>query len=338
VATANAGTLRELRARHGVCLGADLSVPDVWPLSHSEALLRAAPQLRALYADVEADSAADACLAFSVGEGLLAPLRIHGLRLSVDGDEDDVLALTADIASHEWLQELCLFGALPTLAALDAVVDAVLARPHMACVQFMSCGFTPASAPALARLLGGSAVADVFVVGDGDLLMLLDVPSAAQLAGALRTNTTLTSLQLSGLNFWEDVAAADTLLGALTAHPSLRTLILTYNPAQTADRAAAGAALRSLLAANAPALTQLNVSESNLGNVGMRALIEALPANSHLCTLNCSENGITEAFATNVLLPAVRANASLRALVTSQHFPAEREAEEVVARRTASAH
>jgi hypothetical protein len=341
VATANAGTLCELRACHGVRTNADLTAPAALFLPDAEALLRAAPQLRVLYADVEANIVADVCRALSAaGEGLLAPLRVHDLRVRCDTDtEGDVLALAADIASHAWLRELCLVGALPTPAALDAVVDAVLARPHIIRVQFVHCHLNPASAPALARLLTGSAVANLSVLGDGGAA-LLDAPSATLLAGALRANTTLTSLQLTGVSLWGaggDVAAVATLLGALTAQPSLRTLILSYNIArEEAQRVAAGVALGTLVA-NAPALTELDVRQCALGDVGMAPLCAALRRNAHLRALTCFGNALTEAFTAVLLLSAVRANASLRALNTGRRWPAEREAEEVVSRRAAAA-
>jgi hypothetical protein len=68
----------------------------------------------------------------------------------------------------------------------------------------------------------------------------------------------------------------------------------------------------------------------------MAPLCAALRRNTHLRALNCNGNILTEAFAADVLLPAVRVNRSLRALTTERHWPAEREAEEVVARRAAA--
>jgi hypothetical protein len=44
--------------------------------------------------------------------------------------------------------------------------------------------------------------------------------------------------------------------------------------------------------------------------------MEALPRNTHLCKLYLSGNAMSEAFARDVLLPAVRANVSLTQLVT----------------------
>jgi hypothetical protein len=71
-------------------------------------------------------------------------------------------------------------------------------------------------------------------------------------------------------------------------------------------------ALGALLAADAPALTALHLS---LWVHDVGALWEGLPRNTHLRTLtvgNCMENDAAER-----LLPAVRANASLRELKIS---------------------
>jgi hypothetical protein len=335
LATANADMLHELRACHGAC-DVDFAARNLLSLGDAEALLHAAPQLRVLNVDVRCDGVAEARRALCAEEGLLAPLRTHGLHVSVHGaTEADMLALAADAASHAWLQELCLFDAVPTPAALHAVVEAALTR-RLTALHFLLCGLPPAFAPALARLLGGSSIKDLFVWEQIGGAALLDAPAATLLAGALRANATLASLRLWSMQLWDDAAAAVTLLGALTAHPSLHTLGLAHNRVPEADRTAAGAALGALLAANAPALTELDVSYCWLGDAGMAPLLEALPRNTHLRTLKCSANNMTEALAAAVLLPAVRANASLRALTTGRHSLSEREAEDVVNRRAAT--
>jgi hypothetical protein len=58
----------------------------------------------------------------------------------------------------------------------------------------------------------------------------------------------------------------------------------------------------------------LDVSWCILGDDGLRALFEALPANTHLRKLTCCGNDISDAFAVDMLLPAVRTNESLREL------------------------
>ena len=174
----------------------------------------------------------------------------------------------------------------------------------------------------LARLLRGSTspLTELHLLWKFPEPPLLDAPSAAELGGALSANRTLTTLNLHNLHLWSDDPAAATcatLLRALTGHPTLLTLALARNYVsidQDAVRATAAAALAALVAANAPALTPLDVSESTLRDDGLRPLLAALPANEHLRVLNVDANTCSAAFAREELLPAVRANASLRIL------------------------
>jgi hypothetical protein len=340
VVAANSDTLRRLRVCPAACvMTQEHDYGTRLLLSDAEALLRAASRLRVFDACVDCDSIADArrALRTVADEGLLAPLRVHGLLVRLgDGAalaaEADLLALAADMAAHAYLQELRVTGASGTPAVLDSFLDAALAR-RLAVLSLMSCGFTATSAPALARLLAGSALTHLHVSG-GRHEVLLDAPAAALLAGALRANSTLLELDVAYGNLVEDVPAAVTLLGALVAHPSLRTLMIGWNEAYDGEGAPIGAALGALVAANAPALTELCVMRCNLGDAGLAPLFEALPRNTHLRSLSYSQNGITEACATDVLLPTVRANGSLRELSGGHDWPAVDEAEEIVKRRT----
>jgi hypothetical protein len=217
-------------------------------------------------------------------------------------------------------------------AALDAVVDAALAR-RLQRVSFSHCRLSPASAPALARLLGGDGLTTLKL----ELTAIqLDAPAAGVLAAALRGNSTLTSLTLAFACVFFAAAAGTALIGALTGHPSLQTLSLRGNRVAAADQAAVGAALGALIAANAPALTQLDLAFCDLGDNGLRAFFESLPHNMHLRELDCSHNGISEAFARDVLLPAVRANTSLRRLEASTDHVSLAAIEELVSRRAAA--
>ena len=78
-------------------------------------------------------------------------------------------------------------------------------------------------------------------------------------------------------------------------------------------QAISGAAVGALVAANAPALTELDLSIV-LCSLALGALVTALPRNTHLRTLDLSGNRLREPFVTEQLLPAVRANTSLRRL------------------------
>ncbi len=148
---------------------------------------------------------------------------------------------------------------------------------------------------------------------------------------ALGANSTLQVLDLSHNNFGAapDATGAGTpltvLLSSLVAHPSLRELRIIGSSAATPPRAAlgVGACLHALLAANTLALKVLDVRCSGLRAEGLRLLFRALPHNTHLQTLSCGHNAvgagdIDEAFARDVLLPAVRANASLTRLKCSE--------------------
>jgi hypothetical protein len=210
------------------------------------------------------------------------------------------------------------------------------------------CSLSPASVPALVRLLNASALTELRVGNGGEPL---DAPAAVLLGAALHASSTLTSLELTGVALWRDPAAASTLLRALTAHRSLRTLLLRHNDAETErHRRYAGRALGAFMTANAPALTGLYLGASALGDAGLRSLFDALRANTHLRSLFVDENGHTQAFArdSDCLLPAVRQNTSLRALGARQNYgdmyaevdhvePFTLQAEELVEERAAEA-
>ena len=200
---------------------------------------------------------------------------------------------------------------------MDALVDAALARRLRALTLEFSP--PPAAAP-LARLLAeGSLVAFKIrrfpqrAVGH-DSTPLIDASGAALVADALRVNTTLTQLVLWRANLCLDMDAAGTLLGSLVDHPSLRELSITGENYYAEHCHMFGAALAALIAADAPALHILNCSANYLRDDGLTPIVQALPLNHHLRELDMSENSMSEAFARERLLPAARANTSLREL------------------------
>jgi hypothetical protein len=274
---ANGGALRELRAGASVTLDAD----------RVTSLLLAAPQLAACHADVDDSSSVVDVRRMLRNEAPFQPLRVRTLRVVFPTDADDeasALELAADLAAHASLRRLTLRNApVQSAVALDAVVDAALAL-QLQHLSLSSGGLSPASAPALVRLLGVGTLTSLLISQEGE--QLLDGPSAALLGAALRDNTTLKELRLLNTGFWHDTDAASVLLSALTGHPSLQWLSLFGNDLAAAHVAAAGAALSTLIAANAPALTVLDVSLCDLGDAGLRPLCDALPANTHLRKLD----------------------------------------------------
>jgi hypothetical protein len=331
VAEANAGALRELHTSVDInTVGTRLGFMP----AGLEALFGAAPLLRDFSTGLCAHGVHDVGRVLR-NEAPFGPLRVRYLTASLHNEgEAAVVACAAAVAAHASLCSLELqFTSLDMRAALDAVVDAALTR-HLHTVSFTHCGLYPASAPALARLLGSDALTTLQVRRSDHML---DVPAARVLAAALRANATLTALTLTTDGVFKDAAVAAELLSALTGHASLRMLNLGHNRAFSAYEAAAGAALGALVAANAPALTELDVSWCRLGDDGLRALFEALPANTHLRKLDCHGNAMSDACARDVLLPAVATNTSLRVLITQDAYEwqwsAARDAEVLVARR-----
>jgi hypothetical protein len=274
-AAINAGALRELHA------SADDASAEVAcaTVDQAEALLTAAPLLRVLATDLCCDDAAAAVLAVRRAlrnEAPFAPLSVRQLhaRLST---EPDVVVFVEDVTAHASLRALSLEDAwLDAPAVLDGVVDAVLARSSLERLHFCNCRLSPASAPALTRLLCSEALTTLSC----KRMALLDAPSAAVLAAAFHASTTLTSLTLHTAGVFADVAVGAELLRALTGHASVRALCLRGNRVAAEHGAAVGASLAALLAANAPALTELDVSQCDLHAAGLRPLFEALPANS----------------------------------------------------------
>jgi hypothetical protein len=308
VVIANAGALTELRA----CQRWGHTISE-----RVEAILAAAPLLRVYDADTYADPAV-ACRMLR-NEPPFGLLRVHKLLLGHvwPGGEAEVVAFAADMTASASSLSALTFSIAPLdeLGALDAVVDAALAR-RLPGLWLSECSLSAASVPALARLLGGSALSTLALSYTHGVPLLLSGAegSAALLAVALRANSTLAVLRLENVNVWHDAAAAETLLQALTAHPSVQSLRLSGNPVRAADRARAGAALGALVAAHASALEELCVSDCRLGDEGLDALVDALAGNTRLQVLQCRGNNMSDAFALTRLQRAVRANTSLRKL------------------------
>jgi hypothetical protein len=301
--------------------------------------LCAAPQLQRIEADVRCRTREDAVRMLRC-EPPFGPLRVHRLLLFMNpADDAGVLALASAVLSNTSLRELAFVHApLHTPAALDVLVDAVVAR-RLSSLNLASCRLSPASVPALIRLVRDGALKELLVKAAGGDEWLLDVPGALQLGDALRANSTLTWLRLGGLNLWHDDSTAATivLLTLLVDHRSLRKVHLGGNAFGAAARAvSAGAVLQLLVAANTPALEELFVDDCQMGDAELGLLVDALPRNTHLRTLCCDGNATSEAFARDRLLPAVRANSSLRSLKVDAS-PVANEVVALVARRTPAA-
>jgi hypothetical protein len=326
VITSNAGALRELR---------DLScrIDD-----HVKMFLDAAPQLVAYEAHVASDDGFSEARRMLRNEGAYGPLRLYRLCLAdenYDYEDAEVLAFAAELAAHTSLQRVELvYVPFTAPGALDALVDAALTL-QMSEVALYCCAIPMQAAPALTRLVtGGTRLAKLAIETHEKLL---DTPTAAALGSALRASSTLKTVHLL-CDLWTEPAAAVALLGALLGHPSVEAVHLGYNHVDATRRAAAGAALAALVAANAPALRELIVHHCSLGDAGLGPVLDALTRNTHLRKLDVTDNQLTEAFARDRLLPAVHVNVSLRRLITTLTYDLDIAGDAAVFLRQAEAH
>ena len=231
-------------------------------------------------------------------------------------NEAELLAFCAAVSAHASLEALHVSDTpLDSPAVMNVLSTSALAI-NLRDLSLRRCGLSPASVPSLARLIRGDVLESLLIDNNGD--PLLDDATAAQLADVLAASRTLTRLQLDGTRFWDDAPAATVIMRALTGHPRLQEVDLSYN--QPPDQLATGAALGALVAANAPALQLLVVQWSRFGDVGLGGLCEALPRNTHLRELDLNWTSMSAAFARDVLCPAVLANSSLRKLKASQYW------------------
>ena len=348
VVGANAGALHvlDLTFRDGHDFGYDFLVSS----ERIEALMAAAPLIHTLAANVEFDNLQAARRALR-NETPYEPLQLHELAVnfSADDDPDEVLQLYTDIEAHTSLAALHLRGRNFSPAEMDALVDLALQR-GLKYIEFNKCSIPDDPEPDLARLLGSRALRTLKCY-EMHLTADWEAPSGL-LAQAIRDTTTLTTLELVQTSLFEDVQAGIELLNALEGHVSLRVLriseIVEDNDFIFLDdtgQAALSAAFAALIAANAPALVELEVACGRLTeDDDWQPFFEALPLNTHLRSLNFyAEVCVSVVFARDVLLPALRANTSLRRFRhdSDRHIPAEdvllagllREAEALLAER-----
>jgi len=196
-------------------------------------------------------------------------------------------------------------GAYPAVGELQALLGAVPQLGLLSSALQAGCGDAAGALrrdPPFARLQLHS-------------LLLVEAGQPGELVGlgeALAAHHALTSLSIAfNVHLWRDPSEAASLLASLRGHPSLRELSVAGKAGE--HGAAAGAALAALLGVGAlETMVAINVG---LGDAGLACIAEALPKATALRRLDIAYNGMSDAFAAEVLLPAVRANGSLRRLV-----------------------
>jgi hypothetical protein len=314
----NAGALHVLRARDSLDSGA------VW------ALLHAAPRLERFELDTLECGVTDACAALR-NEAPFAALRARcvsvGTRWQVGNLTERSFDIAAALLAHQHATVTELRVCSVAYAAMAPLVDAALARRLTSLKFDGGVGLLPAHLPLLSRLVREGAletlelvVYETFRPADGDARW-------AELCAALAASTTLRRLTLTGLCNTPGAIAA--LCAGLVRHPVLERLSFSsreYLDQENifVDQIVNSAALAALLTANAPTLAELRLPDAYLGEAGMRLVLAALTRNTHVRVLDCVCHSfdfeqapwqrLSARFVADVLLPAVRANTSLRTL------------------------
>ena len=227
---------------------------------------------------------------------------------------------------HEGLQGLAIFHLPLSVVQLQAVVDAAAQR-RMTSLLFARCSLGPEHLPQLARLLALPCLQRLHVYSNALPVIVGDgVPA---FCAALRASN-LRELALWGVRLFLSPPDGLAVLDALTGHSSIKELRLPGNrPPSPEAKLAVGQALGRLVAESA--LTSLNLGSYRLGDAGVGPLFAALAQNTTLRTLKLESNGISRECARDVVLPAVRANTSLRKLEFGQpDIPELVEAEQLV--------
>jgi hypothetical protein len=303
-------------AIHGAALR-ELHAPRSLEPDDVSTLLRNAPRLRALHTDVDCTTYAEA-RAMLRGEPPYnsSSLRLQHLLLSWAAPT----ALMADL-------EACPFP--PTgLSVYDTAFDAPGALELLLgaarATRLRTLGLARSALPANEEAC--NALGRLFSAPECAVtrLRLIEMPGflrtpddATRLADALLGARTLSALELRTLRLWDpEPEVGGVLLDRLAVHLTLRTLILEDEDISHDAARYAGDALGDFIRNDACGLLTLDVSCCRLRRRGLRPLLWALPLARRLRVLVIEQIGPddgprSEAFYEHVLLPAVRANASL---------------------------
>jgi hypothetical protein len=249
--------------------------------------------------------------------------------------------VVARLALHATLTRLDLYHVqLDSQPALNAVVDLEISQLQR--LQLRYCRLSPASLPALTRLLesgsgsAGGSLTELVIYNNYD--PLLEGAGVPAFCAALRASR-LVKLKLAQMSLFNSLEDGLAVVAACTGHPTLRELDLSINYVDAVAAPAIGAALAALVAAVSE-LQTLNVSYCRWGDAAARPLFAAVAGSTRLRTLNFSDNGISANCAREAVLPAIQANTSLRKLnmgITHHYIPELQQAMALVDARAADA-
>ena len=276
---------------------------------------------------------------------LVCPSLLQVYNLNTQQQRTD---LAAALATRTGIVAIALTGVnLAGGAALEELARAMIAA-GVVLPTFVQCGLTPLALPALTLLLR-SNVSLGFIIdnhgegegeGEGEGVPLFTGPDLPAFCDALRSNTKLNQIMLDNCYLWADPAAAGMVLAALAARSTLFTLTLHHDRVgeTQAQQFTAGTQLTQLITVGW--LNDLLLKQCSLGEVGLAPIFAALSVATRLERLDLTGEEMSSAFARDAVLPAVRANTSLRYLAFSnvdgdELLPELLEAQNIVAARPA---
>lgn len=295
---------------------------------HLRTLIAAAPRLRALHADV-ACTAAEA-RALLRNQPPFQALRLRGVFLirgtalyEAPAGVPDVAAALEHAAAHASVQSITLETHWPceprVWDALTSTARALRLR-HFSLRCAQDDELRDATALALARFL--AEVDSLEALEIHALHAYFTAAGGRALAQALRASR-LRAFVLATYDVFEE-PFAPAIFAALTGHPTLRRLVISVLSGGSigeARRAALGPLLGALVTSPDSRLEALCVPRSDLRDAGLGPLFDALPRARSLRELDVRQNLASVACVRQRLLPALRANASLRRLVCAQAKP-----------------
>jgi hypothetical protein len=285
-----------------------LRVPQVFlNLKETESLLQAAPQLGELECTGYCSS--------NEARRMLGNEKLHCNCFLIRDDFADVLnatELAAAIESHAWLETVKFQVNLSSVFRLDTIVSAAIQK-RLTKVEFGFCRLTQASLPSLARLLTHGNVIDFNIRNEMPLFSLNVVDP---FCNALRVSR-LVKLSLAETHFWRHPAGALAVLDAIHGHSTLRELDLSHNPensySREYERESFGQAMKELVGEGST-LEKLNLDYCYWDDARARALFQGVATSTRLRSLSIYASGVSPDCAVSYVLPAVRANTSLREL------------------------
>lgn len=287
------------------------------PLGYVAELREAAPHA-SFFVDVSCDPSSEVAELFSGATRLgCASDQLVVRRLCVEpvyGDRDThwthealcISRLSSMLAAtHPPIREVVIYHAPVDVPGALAALAATVQASRISCLRIYQCNLGNSFDDLLPALSGG-CLTSFGLFGGQVNFRTLSFPAA------LRT-CILTRLFLSDVGLWNDISIGVAVVQAVTNHASLVYANLSRNIAGVQQQQELGPALAALVAANASALTSLNMSACNLRDGGMTQVVEALRVNTHLTFVRISGNNPGPGFGA-LLRRCLESNTTLREL------------------------